>query len=507
MIMAMAPEIWSEVRIPADTALIPGAQALGQSLAAQAGLSARQTAAVELAIEEVITTLLDYGLDPGEQSIFELAFSYLPPRFVVQVHSNGLPFDLSLIPAFDPQDHDHQQTQGLSLFLLKHLVDHYYLKNQGRKGYSFVLEWQQATQHIRDQIPQQSQPPPTQQPTAEPPEPISSIRLLNPQQESISLARLVYRSYGYSYVYEDIYYPERIRANHEQHVLRSWVAVAESGRIAGHVALMRAWAESPAVEWGIAVTDPAWRGQGLMKKLLAQVIDDARGNQTQVLFAHAVTAHPYTQKTALNFGFAFTALLLCYAPQSLSYRGIAENRSQRESTFIATRVLHPLTDQPVYLPAHHASLLQKLAASIGLDYSHRVATTAIPEPHTQLESRISSAVNVAEITLQRYGTDFLTVLAHEQRRLCQEQVDVLLMHLDLTDPSTPEACDHLEQLGFFIAGLSPMQPFAHTLTLQYLNNLHLAPDAITTGDTTASWLKDIVLAEKHRVESHLLHER
>lgn len=493
--------IWSEARIPAEQTLIPVAQAMARALTAQIELTSRQQSAIELAIEEVIATLLNYGVEPGEQSVFALRFEFQPPKFIVQVHSDGLPFDLSLIPSFDIQQHDPQQTQGLSLFLLKHLVDHYYLKHQGRAGYAFVLEWQLAVTHIREHIEQTPEPP---QP-AKPP-PVTAIRPLKPETESISLAQLVYRSYGYSYVYEDIYYPERIHHNHEHGLLRSWVAVTDQGRIAGHIALMRKQPDSPAVEWGIAVTDPAWRGQGLMKKLLARTIEDAEQSPAQVLFAHAVSAHPYTQKTALNFDFRFSALQLCYASSDLNYRGISENRQQRDSTFIATRLLKPLPEQPIYLPEQHRNFLQTIAQRLGLDYHSPVAATPMLQRHTRLESHISRAVNAAEITVQRCGADFLTVIAHEQRRLCQEQVDVLLIQLDLTDPATPQACQYLEQLGFFIAGLTPMLPFAHTLTLQYLNNLPLEAELITTSDATADWIKQYVLADKTRIEKQLLHE-
>src|SRR5690606_28352827 len=125
------------------------------------------------------------------------------------------------------------------------------------------------------------------------PLPTTEIRPLV-EGDALALARLVYRSYGYSYVGEYLYYPERIAARLRDGTLQSWVMVAADGQLAGHAALMRATPESRAVEWGIAVVDPRWRGGGLMKRVSAEAIHNAGNSAAAVLFAHAVTNHPFT---------------------------------------------------------------------------------------------------------------------------------------------------------------------------------------------------------------------
>jgi hypothetical protein len=54
------------------------------------------------------------------------------------------------------------------------------------------------------------------------------IRMMRPE-ESFELSRCVYRSYGYSYDWDYIYYPERIRELQEKGLMRSCVAVTPGG--------------------------------------------------------------------------------------------------------------------------------------------------------------------------------------------------------------------------------------------------------------------------------------
>ena len=56
-------------------------------------------------------------------------------------------------------------------------------------------------------------------------------------EESFELSRCVYRSYGYSYDWDYIYYPDRIRELQEQGLMISCVAVTPEGEFVGHLAM------------------------------------------------------------------------------------------------------------------------------------------------------------------------------------------------------------------------------------------------------------------------------
>ncbi|MBI4668511.1 MAG: hypothetical protein HY747_04895 [Elusimicrobia bacterium] len=70
------------------------------------------------------------------------------------------------------------------------------------------------------------------------------IRRLKPQEAS-ALSRLFYFVYGYNYINETIYYPEKLEAIMQDGRLISTAAVLPDGRIAGHVGLLKRQNEPP----------------------------------------------------------------------------------------------------------------------------------------------------------------------------------------------------------------------------------------------------------------------
>ena len=241
-----------------------------------------------------------------------------------------------------------------------------------------------------------------------------------------------------------------------------------------------------------------------MKQLLAAAIEDVQARDETLMYAHAVTAHPFTLKTARSFGFQPVALLLGYAPASLRFRHISEQLAQRESTFLTVRGMKPWTPGTLYLPSRHLESLQRLLAVLGFDPDIESGQGIAPlEARTTFTSRISAAVNVAQIDVTWIGRDVSQAIARERHRLCLERADVINLTVDLADPAAPTLIDAAEVCGFFMAGLSPMLPRPGSLTLQYLNNISVDLGAIQTDGELSEWLGQWVAAEQQRVEGQL----
>lgn len=501
-------DIWAQITLPPKSDMLEPAQRMVRCMAEKAGFDKHRLYAIELATEEVFHTILRYAYADGESGDGELQIRIktAQPLFRVDIVNTGMPFDLSLVPGYKPDDaragNEQELEAGLSLFLLKHSVDRYRIVNEGAKGLRFEMEWFLPADNIADMPEQPDEsnvPDKADMPDAHT-EPVS-FRLLA-DKDAIKLAQLVYRCYGYSYAYEDIYYPERIQANYREGLLKSWGAVTDSGRLAGHLALMKNDLGDKAVEWGVAVVDPDWRGAGLMKKMLAIAVEDVQHRDESVLFAHAVTAHPYTQKTCNRFGFKTAALLLCYAPATMQFRNISEHLKQRESTFLAMRCMRPLPREQLYFPVWHAATLDRLFTELGvsLDTVERTDSGRVSEQKTEIASCTIRSVNAGNMNVYKTGADYAEVIAMEHRRLCRERVDVVYLTIDLADPGAPAIARAAEGMGFFLAGFTPMLRRPHSLTFQYLNNLAVDYGAIHTDGELAGWLKDTVASEQRRVE-------
>ncbi len=497
---------WTRMTIPPSWDMIIPAQKVASILASRCGFDRQRRRIVELAVEELVRVVLSYSFDDGKITDGEITieFQIAAPLLQINVTELGLPFDLSMIPELHGEaDLDNSSTlAGLAVHLLKNNADYFRIINNGIKGIRLEIAWFLPSDHIENL--HEKRGPSLKNMEAQPDEGVE-IRILD-DTFAIQIARLVCRGYGYSYVYTDIYYPDRVCAYYHSGLLKSWGAVTPSGELVGHLALMKETAESGALEWGVAVVHPQWRGRGLMASMLQSAMDCAAEREESILYAHAVTAHPYTQKACSHFGFQPVALLLGFAPATMEFKGISNGLKQRESTFLAVRCTRPLPKIRLYLPRRHEQTLRQLLALLDPPLPEEYLLKSNEEEdfrrdRTNYAASAAPCINVGRIQVAAAGADSARVLWHETNRLCCLGVDVIYLTLDLADSGASRMIHQAEQCGYFFAGLTPMMNPAYGLTLQRLNCCEVDFSAIHTHGKMAAWLKEQVAMEHQRIEA------
>lgn len=494
--MMSAPAPWARLVIPPDTGMVSLAQQFASAFAARLGFDQRRRDSIELVVEELLALVLHYSFDDGKASDGELSLECRleSPCLRIQVIDLGLPFDLSMVPEYraDTLDAMENTVAGLSVCLLKHKTDQFRMLNHGQEGLRLEVTWFLPAEHI-----EAMDPPATRTDEG----PSSLLQDAVPQRLderfAMQIARLVFRSYGYSYVYADIYYPERVIAYLRTGLLYSWGVVAASGELVGHLALMKESAGARALEWGVAVVAPAWRGRGLMERMLRAVMDYAAARTEPVLFAHAVTAHIYTQKTCHRFGFLPYALLLGYAPASLQFKGLNDHPVQRESTFLMLRAMQPMPRATLYLPPRYAPVLRVLLAQLEPPLPASCLHAGdLQAPWSQsvtvYEVSTAHCINIGRINIAVAGDDCAPLLWNETRRLAREGIDVIYLTIDLADPGAARFVEIARQVGYSLAGLCPMMPFNYGLCLQFLCSCEVDMAGVQCDGEGTAWLRDQV---------------
>lgn len=531
-----AKRCWAKLIIPPSLSRMQIAREAARNIAQECGFSTDRINFIELAIEETVGTILRHVTedDDIDDAQLHIQIEVEAPLLRVCIVNKGLPFDPADISEYDatqiklmmsPEGEkaetiNNQNTafdSELALFLLKQSVDRYYIQNAGKEGISFKLEWFLPDKHISEQVEPKDKTsavtatalPQTSEPVTEPEDRICVLT----EKDAIGISQLIYRSYGATYPHEDFYFPARLQAHQNSGRIRSWGVITSGGKVVGHLALQKSHPAASAVEWGAVVVDPQWRSAGLMKKMLVAAIQEMEQRSEIVFFVHAVTTHPFTQKTCNRFGFVPTALLFGFASDDLRFRGFQEQAvTQRESMFFAARLLRPLPVQRLYPPARHRETLDRLFASLGLSLDELTSAPSSqnetsdksdgsqPEIKSVISTTTISSINIGSIDVTKTGTDFATQLSRELRRLCRERVDMVYLNIDLGDSLAEAAVGDAEDLGFFLAGWQPLQPFPYTLTLQYANTTKVDFDGVIAEGDQAVWLKQIIAQEREKSE-------
>ncbi|MBC8342595.1 MAG: GNAT family N-acetyltransferase [Bacteroidetes bacterium] len=310
--------------------------------------------------------------------------------------------------------------------------------------------------------------------------------------EAVDVAKGAYSSYGYSYVLEHIYFPDRVREMNKQDELISYVCVTTDGEVIAHCALEMEEADPKIPQLGVAFTKPKYRGQGCLNRMAACCMDDAENRGLYGVYARGVTTHPYSQKSLLNFDLLDCAIYIS-SGAIREYKGI-EGTKQRESVMIHFKCLNPNSGLSVYPPIHHKEIIDEIYNNIKLKPQFKTFDEKLdlPECKSVIDIQTDQLNMVGKIRIKEYGIDILSEIQKNLKALCMDRMDTIYLYLNLSDPFTAKYTEEFEKSGFFFGGVIPGSDNGDMLMLQYLNNYKIDYDKIKVASDSGNKLLEYI---------------
>jgi serine/threonine-protein kinase RsbW len=475
------------ITIQAKKEFLPAVAGFIREISDRLGMESNEIERLQLVVEEACLNVIEHAFDPGEQGSFDVFIYRKPGQVVVTVEDRGLPFDFNQF--------DDDKGSGLGVMLMKAFADEIHFVNLGRNGKRVEitknLPYKSIEEYISEEEKQGSaalSPVPEDTPV--------KIRLMEPG-DSLDLARCVYRSYGYTYANDDIYYPEKVKEFIESGLQVSHVAVDPDNEVIGHLGIRKVKPDALVGERGQAVVDPRYRGHGLLKKLALTSVAYIKSTGMYGTYSEAVTVHTYSQQAALSIGACETGILLGYTPADMLFKRIQEGeRLQRQAAVLLyTRCNEePLRD--IFPPLHHRKIIgriidkNKLRRNI-INTSDNKDRTEIPST-SQIDIVVQTQPSRAFMLIVQYGMDMVDLVKFRLHELCLHKIDCIYIDLPLSHPATPQFCASLEMLGFFFAGVIPEMADGDVLRLQYLNNVEINLENIQIASDFGKELLDYV---------------
>jgi hypothetical protein len=474
----------ARVGVSADAGLLPPVIEFVKQMAQRLGLTDAE--GMEGAVELVCTNVIEHAFGSDEGGSFDVYVLRGPGRVAVAVEDRGLPFDYSRL---------QEGEDATVLETLHGAFDEVRFVNLGRRGNRVELRKHLPHADVREHLPEDEHRRTVEASAASEDVPLE-IRMMRPE-ESFELSRCVYRSYGYSYDWDCIYYPDRIRELQEKGLMRSCVAVTPEEEFVGHLAVTVERPDSPVGEAGQAVVDPRFRGHHLFPKMKTFMAERAANNGMYGLYSEATAVHPYSQKGNLQMGARETGFLLGYIPASVSYKQIGGEREGRRGSvalfYMRTR------DEPereIFPPAPYLDAVGLVVEHNGL----RRALGGVPAPaprHSRVSVEVRQDHNLAFVRVDEPGADLAELVHRHLRDLSLHRVDCVYVDLPLSHPATPDAAAGLEDLGIFFGGIIPEAHAAggDVLRLQYLNNVEVRPGDVSTASDFGEELLGLIFGQ------------
>ena len=481
--MRQKEERVSTLAVPTDLFYLPVIRAYINEIGRAAGLKEKDRDGMVLAVSEACANVIEHAFSPKESAAFEVICKITPIDLRVIIKDKGLPFEPGQVERFSiDKVMEGGQPRGLGLFLMEKNVDKLSFCNLGFGGKEVHLI--KYLDRRQDESPlEESEHRAYQEslsPSKEPDEKIPyHIALMDPSQ-AIEISRCAYRTYGYNYISEFIYYPERIAEMNRNGQLISAVAINDkTKKVMSHAALEYCDDEG-IMELGVAFTKPEFRHQGCLNSLAEYLIGKAREKGLVGLCARTVTTHPFSQKAALKYGFHDCGIYLGLVPPSLFERYTKEG-VRRESILMMHRAIGGDPVPSIYAPRKHIDMIDKIYKNLGmsvelLELSKRPMIRAIRR-ESIIDTKVNNVLSSAKIYINEYAENTVQDISSILNGLCKQKIETITLHLDLRDEETAFHAEEFEKLGFFFSGILPSKG-RQNLILQYLNNLSISYDKI-----------------------------
>jgi anti-sigma regulatory factor (Ser/Thr protein kinase)/N-acetylglutamate synthase-like GNAT family acetyltransferase len=435
----------AHLKLKAKPGVIGSASDFTYKWAINAGLPEDDAARLTLAVTEVVTNIVLYAY-PSEQGEFEITYHPELTQVEVTIREYGEPFD--------PDRHRYDRKRalvegdfhGAGLALIEHMVDNFIFLHTGKTGKEFHLVKNVPAEHIADMM------------TVDEIQVVSSPDVTEEYHLSVAtpddaedIAKLIYRTYGYTYAKESIYFPkknEQALASGEKFAV---MVRRSSGEAVAHFAVLRP-TDSNIGEVGEVVVSTEHRRRGLMTRMLNALIGLAKKNGLQALFGEAVTVHLISQNVNHKLGFHSTALLIASLPVT-KYQDLVESYSQDVSIVIDYLLLDELKSREVYLPQKYKSILTRIYERQGIGVVDKSPGSYRPGSEIQFELMIQYDNKTANVLIEDYGADLEEMIAKLTASAREEGLNTVFFDLPLDHPGTTLATSAFEKQQYVFGGL------------------------------------------------------
>lgn len=480
--------------IPNDLSYLTHVLASVRITAEMAGFKTHDITRIEMGVEEACANVIQHAFTPGEDASFEVIIRREVLGIRVIIREQGLPFDVSQLPEYNREDAAAQyESKGLGLFLMKSMLDevsYHNLGKEGREVHLFKYRSDKPIDALMEEAELEKAKVAMEEETLPKGSVTYTVRRMFPE-EAVEVSRGAYCSYGYTYVLDHIYFPDRVRELNERNELISYVAVTDSNIVIGHTALEVEERDPLVPQLGVAFTMPKYRGQGCLNQLTPALIEDGRQRGFTALYARGITTHPYSQKSILKFGFSEVAILLSCGVER-EYKGIIEGKSQRESVAVLFRYLQFPRQLILHVPERHREMVRFIYEKLGVSPEFPEPVARDLQGETVVSMQPEMVNKVAKLTIERYGADCTVQIKTNLQRLCLERFETIYLYLPMKDSATASCCGEFEKLGFYFSGVMPGSENRDCLILQYQNNYVVDLSKVMLAEQTGQAILDYI---------------
>ncbi len=272
------------IRAKAEMRYLPWVLETVRSLLATIELQELTAELLVMATEEACLNVIQHAFEPDEEGRYEVSIEKPPLGMIIAVEDQGLTFNPALL--LDKENWKNSgendiELHGLGGHLMISVVDETTVINRGELGKRIELFKKLPAPDVSHYLSEDDKPGELAE--LEPFSKELPIRLSfmkAEKEETIQLSKWVYRTSGFGFLSDLLYYPERILDLLQSRLMISCVGKTEEGELVSHLSLKRHNKTDAVAELCEGLVDPRARNNGLFKLMHRHLANMAKKTRT-----------------------------------------------------------------------------------------------------------------------------------------------------------------------------------------------------------------------------------
>ena len=408
---------------------------------------------LEVALEEAVANVVKHsGL--GENDTFSVTVWERPAGIEVEVFEKGVPvmLDKALKEASSEKAEDfvnNPSKKGLGFYIMTRVVDEVSFSYQARFGKKIRLFKRMKF----DSILQEERKGYTGE--------VDFDRLkcgLLSSSDAMEIARCIWYVYGYSYLWDVVYYPEKLKRFIDTGKIIPfgyWIEEDAQKKLIAHCALENPGEEFSDIEIGMAVVVPQARKRGLLKEMTEKLLEYAAQTlRKKAAFVQAVANHEISQKVAFKNGFRPTAVPLSFLPTGMSFDG--SKLSKRGSVVVFYRLFEKVP-KIIFIPFKYVEITERVydLLGVGVDIAYPEKTWD-SSPHSSEGFTLwKEDQKAGYLFFKKAGYDASRIMEERFYSFKEKGAEVCYVDVNIEDEETASFIEWLNLNGFSFAGIMP----------------------------------------------------
>ena len=455
----------AKLSVLSNPVYIEKVQVFLKSLLEDYDFSPTEKTEIVISVDQALRTPLCNSMNAGEVRFVDVVFYDTGDTLEISIINNGLPFEIAE-GEFDPLEND-KNIEAAGKYIIQKHMDAAEYKNRGYDGQELRLIKNIDKRSVFNDVVKSQAEEIQEKDQIDNPDEINLTFRHIKKDEVLEITKCIYDEYKYTYVSEDIYYPERINRMIANGRLYSFVAIADDQMVAAHTALQRMPAYPMLLDTSIWVVKQKYRKLKIMKKLLPYSLEKAKEMEINGVFVEAVMHHPATQKISARYGFHAIGMLFNYTPGDTEVNYDAA--TGRRSLALGYMPVRKIENLKLYMPVLHKDFITDIYGKIGTDVKVLESDSKIELPEkTHLTVHINKYRNIAEIDIDTVGEDISAALLAEKKRLKIENLSGILLRVKMENPACAYVYEKALQSRFFFTGIMPHTGNGNLILLQNL---------------------------------------